>query len=94
MDNTMPGMANGSSTTLTPLNATGYDLTNQTQAMTFLSLMLDDSILQIWSKHYTEYFWYGIVTVIGLTAIHNLFWRLTLESRYAISCAQVEFWRG
>lgn len=45
----MTGMMGAmSQPTLTPLYATGYDLRNGTQAMEFLSMMLDDSILQIW----------------------------------------------
>ena len=79
----MPRMAgDGSSTTLTPLYATGYDLTNITQAMDFLDQMLDDSILQIYGNEYARYFWYGVVVVIGLAAILNLIWRVRLKLRY------------
>jgi hypothetical protein len=70
--------------TLIPLYATGYDLSNETQAMIFLSMVLDDSILQVWGNDYARYFWYGIVTVIGLVAIHNLLWRANLKLRYLI----------
>jgi ferric-chelate reductase len=72
----------GSSTTLTPLYATGYDLTNATQAFDFLSQMLDDSILQIYGNEYARDFWYGVVVVIGLAGILNLIWRVTLKLRY------------
>ena len=83
MNNNMPGMAGGgSSTTLTPLYATGYDLTNATQAFDFLSQMLDDSILQICGNEYARNFWYGVVVVIGLTGILNLMWRVKLKLRY------------
>ena len=76
-------MAGGcSSTTLTPLSATGYDLTNATQAMDFLAQMLDDSILQICGNEYARNFWYGVVVVIGLAGILNLMWRVKLKLRY------------
>ena len=79
----MPGMAGGDSpTTLTPLYPAGYDLTNATQAMDFLSQMLDDSILQIYGEEYARNFWYGVVVVIGLAAILNLIWRVELKLRY------------
>jgi ferric-chelate reductase len=71
-----------SSTTLTPLYATGYDLANATQAMDFLSQILDDSILQIYGNEYARNFWYGVVVVIGLAGILNLMWRVTLKLRY------------
>jgi ferric-chelate reductase len=83
MNNNIPRMAGGgSSTTLTPLYPTGYDLTNPTQAMDFLAQMLDDSILQICGEEYARDFWYGVVVVIGLAAIFNLIWRVKLKLRY------------
>jgi len=72
----------GSSTILTPLYVTGFNLTNETQAMAFLSLMLDDSVLQLWGNDYALKFWHGMVTVIGLVAIYNLMWRVNLKLRY------------
>ncbi len=72
----------GSSTSLTPLYSTGYDLTKESQAMDFLSLMLDDSVLAVWGNDHAQMFWYGIVTVISLFAVHNLMWRITLKLRY------------
>jgi ferric-chelate reductase len=83
MGNNMPGLVGrGSPATLTPLYPTGYDLMNPTQAMDFLEQMLDDSILQIYGEEYSRYFWYGVVVVIGLAAILNLVWRVTLKLRY------------
>jgi ferric-chelate reductase len=83
MSSSTPGMAGGgSSTTLTPLYATGYDLTNPTQAMDFLAQILDDSILQICGNEYARNFWYGVVVVIGLAGILNLVWRVKLKLRY------------
>jgi ferric-chelate reductase len=92
MNNAMTGMmAQMSQPTLTPLYATGYDLTNETQAMAFLSMMLDDSIIQIWGNEYARYFWYGIVTVIGFFAIHNLLWRVNLKLRYRVPSSSANF---
>ena len=83
MNDNMPGMPKcGSSTTLTPLYPTGYNLTDATQAMDFLSQMLNDSILQICGEEYARNFWYGVVAVIGLAAILNLVWRVKLKLRY------------
>jgi hypothetical protein len=72
----------GSSTTLTPLYATGYDLTNTTQAMEFPAHAWDDSNIEISGKKYARNFWYGIVVVIGLAGILNLMWRVKLKLRY------------
>lgn len=71
-----------SSTVLTPVYASDFDLNNMTQAMDFLSQMLDDTILQVDGNNYAQYFWYGIVTLIGLASILNLLWRGTLVLRY------------
>lgn len=92
MNKAMTGMMTPmSQPTLTPLYATGYDLQNETQAMAFLSMMLDDSILQVWGNDYARYFWYGIVTVVGLVAIHNLLWRVNLKLRYSSPSSMGEF---
>jgi hypothetical protein len=83
MNDNMPGMlGGGSSTTLIPLYPTGYNLTDATQAMDFLSQILNDSILQIYGEEYARNFWYGVVVVIGLAAIFNLIWRVKLKLRY------------
>lgn len=88
----MPGMmAPMSQPTLTPLYTTGYDLTNETDAMTFLSMMLDDSVIQVWGNDYARYFWYGVVTVIGLFATHNLLWRANLKLRYPVPSPPADF---
>jgi len=78
----MAGDGSSTTLTLTPLYATGYDLANATQAMDFLSQILDDSILQIYGNEYARNFWYGVVVVIGLAGILNLMWRVTLKLRY------------
>ena len=82
MNNAMPGMMGGmGQTDLTPLYATGFNLSDPDQAMTFLSMMLDDSVLQIWGNDYARYFWYGVVTIIGIFAVTNLWWRANLKLR-------------
>ncbi|KAK1825252.1 ferric-chelate reductase Frp1 [Friedmanniomyces endolithicus] len=52
-----------------------FDLTNDTQAADFLGQMLDDSILQFDAQNYARYFWYGIVSFIGVAAVYNLAWK-------------------
>src|SRR5271155_5826419 len=91
MNNNMPGMAGGgSSTTLTPLYATGYDLTNATQAMDFLAQILDDSILQIYGNEYARNFWYGVVVFLGVAGISNAIWRVTLKMRHVLQIARIQ----
>ena len=82
--NAMSGTSDGGSV-LTPLWASDYDLTNMTQAMDFLTQMLDDSILQHDGKTYAQRFWYGAVGVISIAAVHNVCFRVALKLRY--NCA-------
>lgn len=78
----MNGMSDApGSSSLAPLNATGVDFGNATQAMDFLSAMLDDSILQYDGKAYSQYFWYGIVTVIGLATLYNILYQFSHRLR-------------
>lgn len=86
--NDMPSTSDGGSV-LTPLWASDYDLTNMTQAMDFLTQMLDDSILQYDGKIYAQRFWYGVVTVIGIAAVYNVNFRVALGLRY--DCAGLYF---
>jgi hypothetical protein len=61
MKNATPGMiAPLGQPTLISLYATGYDLSNETQAMIFLSMVLDDSILQVWGNDHARYFLFVI----------------------------------
>lgn len=82
MDDSMSGMGMGGGGSSAPLNATGVDFSNATQAMDFLGDMLDDTVFQVVGNTFARYFWYGIVVVIGIAAIHNAIWRLTLNLRY------------
>lgn len=63
------------------LNAAGVDFSNDTQAMDFLEQMLDDTGLQISGNAYARYFWYGVVVVIGITAIFNVIEKMNLRLR-------------
>ena len=76
------GMGGGSSS-LAPLNASGVDFSNSTQAMDFLGAMLDDTVLQVDGNAFARYFWYGMAVVIGIAAIHNAAWRAILKMRQA-----------
>ena len=78
----MAGMADDSSSAL---NATGVDFGNDTQAMDFLGEILDDTDLQISGNAFARYFCYGIVVVIGITAIFNILQKITLQLRYGCS---------
>lgn len=66
---------------LTPLNDTGVDFSNYTQAYNFLQEILDDSILQVIANSYARSFWYGIVVVIGLATLFNVGRKVQLRLR-------------
>ena len=66
-----------------PLNDTGVDFSNETQALNFLGEILDDTFLQIDGNNAATNFWYGIAVVLGLAALCNIVWTTTLWSRYA-----------
>ena len=76
----MPGMGGGDGSA--PLNASGVDFSNETQAMDFLGAMLDDTVFQIDGNTYARYFWYGMVVFVGVAGISNAIWRATLQMRY------------
>lgn len=86
----MSGMDMGSdgSSTIMPLNTTGVDFNNATQASMFLSELLDDSKLQVIANQYAVYFWYGIVVVIAIVALINAFRVVALRFRYVTSREQ------
>ncbi|KUJ16010.1 uncharacterized protein LY89DRAFT_697981 [Mollisia scopiformis] len=67
------------------LSTDGLDMTNMTVAMDFLGQLLDDTELQVTSNHFATIFWYGIVVVIGLATLSNIFLRLRSWSRNAAS---------
>ena len=70
-----------------PLNDTGVDFSNMTQAEDFLSEILDDTEFQVIGNAYARYFWYGIVVLIGICAIFNMIQKTTLRMRYVYTSA-------
>jgi ferric-chelate reductase len=79
MDMSMGG--GSSSMTLTPLNDSGVDFSNFTQAYNFQQEILDDTILQVIANEYATDFWYGIVVVIGIATIFNVTRKVLLWMR-------------
>ena len=73
-------MGSGSSS-LAPLNDSGVDFSNFTQAYDFQQEILDDSILQVIANSYARYFWYGIVVVIGIATVFNIGRKFHLRMR-------------
>ncbi|KAF1357137.1 ferric reductase-like protein like transmembrane component [Delphinella strobiligena] len=71
----------GGDSSMTPLSPDGVDFSNSTQANDFLGDLLDDSMLQISGNTYARYFWYGVVVVIGIAGIVNVFSIATLKYR-------------
>jgi ferric-chelate reductase len=67
-------MAMNSITSLgTPLNDTGVDLSNETQAANFLLQILDDSEFQVIGNGFARYFWYAMVVFMAIAATFNIF---------------------
>lgn len=64
-----------------PLNASGFDLTNSTDAATFLGEILDDTELQVIANGYARDFWYGVVVVIGLAGLFNVLQKVDIKMR-------------
>jgi ferric-chelate reductase len=80
MDSMMDGM--GGASTDGPLNASGIDFTNATQAATFLGEILDDSVFQVEANMYARHFWYGVCVVIGIFTFFNVVQKATEQMRY------------
>lgn len=75
------GMGTGGDGFSVPLNASGVDFSNETQALNFLGEMLDDTVFQVDGNAFARYFWYGMVVFIGIAGICNVTWRVTLKLR-------------
>jgi ferric-chelate reductase len=75
------GMGSDGGSSSTPLNSTGVDFSNETQAFDFLQQILDDSVFQVTGNQYARYFWYGVVVVIGIAGIFNVVETVTLKNR-------------
>ena len=87
MEGSMAGMGGGG---LAPLNTSGVDFSNETQAMQFLGEMLDDSVLQVYANAYARDFWYGVVVFLGVAGISNVIWRATLKMRHVLQIARIQ----
>ena len=75
------GMGSDGGSSSTPLNSTGVDFSNETQAFDFLQQILDDSVFQVTGNQYARYFWYGVVVVIGIAGVFNVVETVTLKHR-------------
>ena len=72
----------GDNSSSMPLNDTGVDFSNMTQAMDFLGEILNDTEFQVTGNAFARYFWYGVVVVIGIAAGFNIIQKTTLRMRY------------
>ncbi|CAK7224397.1 ferric-chelate reductase Frp1 [Sporothrix curviconia] len=82
----MDGMGSGDDSSM-PLNATGVDFSNATQAFNFLQDILDDTTLQIDGSNAAKRFWYGVAAVVGLAAVCNFVSAVSLKLRLRASHA-------
>lgn len=83
-------MGMGMDTGGAPLNDSGVDFSNATQAMDFLDELLDDTVFQVDGNRYARYFWYAIVVVIGIASICNILQAAILRARYASTPYQLD----
>ncbi len=74
-------MMMGGAPTDSPLNASGIDFSNSTQAAMFLGEILDDTQFQIDGNMYARNFWYGVCAVIGTCAFFNVAQKITFRLR-------------
>lgn len=65
-----------------PLNSSGIDFSNSTDAAMFLGEILDDTDFQINGNAYAKYFWYGVCAVIGICTIFNANQKINAKLRY------------
>lgn len=77
----MGGMDMGGDSSNAPLNATGVDFNNSTQAADFLSALLDDDQLKVTGNAYARYFNYGLAVIVGIAALFRIARWLTLKAR-------------
>lgn len=76
-------MSSGDGSPAMPLNASGVDFANQTQAYNFLQELLNDTLFQPAGTSAARKFWYGVVVVVGVAALHNITWKATQRARLA-----------
>jgi len=75
-------MMMGGAPTDSPLNASGIDFSNSTQASIFLGEILDDAVFQVDGNMYARNFWYGVCAVIGTCTFFNMAQKITFRMRY------------
>ncbi|MCJ1355184.1 MAG: hypothetical protein MMC33_005175 [Icmadophila ericetorum] len=85
MSSGMPGGYVGMDGTYVPLNDSGVDFSNETQAFNFLQLILDDTDWQVIGNYHARNFWYGVCVVVGIAAIFN--WIQVLDMKLRIRAA-------
>jgi ferric-chelate reductase len=77
------GMGGGGASSMAPLNDSGVDFSNETQAYNFLQEILDDTMLAPIGNQFARSFWYGIVVVVTIAAICHAVNVVILKSRQA-----------
>ena len=75
-------MMMGGASTDAPLNASGVDFSNSTQASMFLGEILDDTEFQVDGNMYARNFWFGVCAVIATCAFFNATQKMTVKMRY------------
>ncbi|TAQ88505.1 hypothetical protein B7494_g3131 [Chlorociboria aeruginascens] len=80
-------MVMGGAPTDSPLNASGIDFSNTTQASTFLGEILDDTQFQVDGNTHARYFWYGVCAVIGVATFFNTVQKITALTRIRAAAA-------
>ena len=74
-----------------PLNDSGIDFSNATDAGNFLDEILDDTFFLPQGELFAQYFWYGIAALIGLATLSNIISYAVVSSRYvSITCSQLQ----
>lgn len=67
------------------LSTIGLEMTGPDIQLDYLAAILNDACLQLWSRAYARYFWYGIVVFVGLFAVKRYaqYLRLAVRQRHA-----------
>ncbi len=83
-------MMMGGAPTDSPLNPSGIDFSNSTEASMFLGKILDDSQFQIDGNMYARNFWYGVCAFIGVCAFFNFAQKITFKLRWVQAASSKE----
>ena len=81
-------MTMGGAPTDAPLDASGVDFSNATQASDFLGEILDDTVFQVDGNMYARCFWYGLCAVIAVSAFFNFTQKMTVKIRYVLDALE------